>query len=311
MIIQKPAIEILDQAAHEIIPENAIMEQVATGFNFTEGPVWDGDSLIFSDIPKNRIVKLQFFNRGPEVTTYRTPTGNSNGMTMDLSHRLIICEHSGRRVVMEEEDGSIRVIADRCNGKRFNSPNDVVTRSDGSIYFTDPTFGLRHHTEWKEQGCCGVYRVAPDGEVHCLVDDFQLPNGLAFSPDETKLYIDDTAKHHIRVFDVAEDGSISNGRIFADLRGKEPGEPDGMKVDRKGNVYCTGSGGFWILSPEGKALARINPPEIPANLAWGGRDWRTLYLTARTSIYRMRFNIPGMPVGDFIQTWFNPPPGEW
>ncbi len=311
MVFMKPVIKVLDEAAYDILPEQPVLEQVATGFGFTEGPVWTGDCLLFTDIPRNRIIKLQFFDRGPEVTTYRTPAGNPNGMTLDYQHRLINCEHSGRRVVMEEEDGTIRVLADRCGGKRLNSPNDVVARSDGSIYFTDPTFGLRNHTLWKEQGCCGVYRMTPDGAVECLVDDFTLPNGLAFSPDETRLYIDDSAAHHVRVFDVCPDGSITNGRVFIDLHGDEPGEPDGMKVDRKGNVYCTGSGGFWIISPDGKALARITPPEQPANLAWGGRDFRTLYMTARTSIYRMRFRVAGMPAGDYNQTWFSPPPGEW
>ncbi|MCJ7605755.1 MAG: SMP-30/gluconolactonase/LRE family protein [Dehalococcoidales bacterium] len=310
MIIEKPAIEILDPAAKAILPENIGLEQVATGFIFTEGPVWCGDYFIFSDIPMNRIIRMDFTSKGPEVTTYRSPTGHSNGLTLDHSGRLIICQHSGRRVTIEDEDGSHYVLADSYDGKRLNSPNDVVARSDGSVYFTDPTFGLREHKKWKEQDCCGVYRVSPDGEITRVVDNFQLPNGLAFTPDESVLYINDTAAAHIRAFDVAPDGSLSNGRVFIDMHGDEPGAPDGMKVDTQGNVYCTGPGGFWIMNPEGKCLARVMPPELPSNMAFGDADWQTLYMTARSSVYRMRINVPGVPVGVMnpISHW--PPPSQ-
>jgi sugar lactone lactonase YvrE len=189
------------------------------------------------------------------------------------------------------------VLAASYNDGRLNSPNDVVVRSDGSIYFTDPPFGLRNGTENKEQPCNGVYRIATDGDITRLLDDFDACNGLAFSPDESILYINDTFRRHIRAFDVAADGSLSNGRIFIEMTGEEPGAPDGMKVDTMGNIYCTGPGGFWIISPEGKCLARVFPPEPPANMAWGDNDWQTLYITARTSVYRMRFLVPGIPVG--------------
>jgi len=289
-------IEIRDKSVLELIQEDAVVEQVAGGFVFTEGPVWCGNYLLFSDIPMNRIIKLQFFRAGPEVTTFRIPSGNSNGNTLDGSQRLITCEHTGRRVVRMEADGALHVIADNYQGKRLNSPNDAVVRSDGSIYFTDPPYGLRTGTDWKELPFNGVYRIAPDGVLRLLADDFDRPNGLAFSPDENVLYIADTVRRHIRAFDVQADGSIKNGRILIDMAIPEPGAPDGMRVDRLGNIYCTGGGGFWIISPDGKCLAIVRPPELPANLAWGDADWRSLYLTARTSIYRIRMNIAGIPL---------------
>ena len=297
MTIENLKVEVRDNAIREILPEDAMIEQVATGFGFTEGPVWCDDYLLFSDIPKNRIIRLDMRRHGPEVTTFRCPSGNPNGSTLDKSHRLINCEHSGRRVTLTEIDGTVKVLADRYNGGRLNSPNDVVVRSDGSIYFTDPPFGLRDGMEWKEQPCHGVYRIAPDGEIALMVDDFDRCNGLAFSPDESILYINDTFRQHIRAFDVAKDGNLSNNRVFIEMHGEEPGAPDGMKVDRNGNVYCTGSGGFWVMNPEGKCLARVFPPEFPSNMAWGDNDWQTLYLTARTSVYCIRTLVQGIPVG--------------
>jgi len=289
-------IEVHDKAFHQIVPEEAILEQIAGGFGFTEGPVWCGDYLLFSDIPQNRIIRWRRLSEGPEVTTFRTPSGNSNGLTLDRSSRLIACEHSTRRVTRTENDGSITVLAERYQGKRLNSPNDVVVRSDGSIYFTDPPYGLTNMNEWKELPFNGVYRLAPDGELVLLVDDFDRPNGLAFSPDESILYVNDTARRHIRAFDVKPDGGISKGRTLIEMEGVEPGAPDGMKIDSQGNIYCTGPGGFWIIAPGGKSLGRIMPPELPANLAWGDADWKSLYLTARPSVYRLRLNIPGVPV---------------
>ena len=296
MSVHSIKIEVHDEAIHQIVPEEAIVEQVATGFGFTEGPVWNGDSLLFSDIPNNRIVRWRMLNEGPEVTTFRGPSGNSNGLTLDRSGRLIACEHSARRLTRTELDGSITVLVERYQGRRLNSPNDVVVRADGSVYFTDPPYGLAQLTTWKELPFNGVYRLAPDGELALLVDDFDRPNGLAFSPDETVLYVNDTARSHIRAFDVDPDGSLSNGRVLINMQAPEAGAPDGMKVDQKGNVYCTGPGGFWIIEPDGKSLGRILPPELPANLAWGNSDWRSLYLTARTSIYRLKLTIPGVAV---------------
>ena len=288
--------ETQDSAINKIVPEDAVVEQLAGGFGFTEGPVWRQGSLLFSDIPSNRIVRWRRLSEGPEVTTFRTPSGNSNGLTLDRSGRLIACEHSARRVTRTEPDGTITVLAERYQGKRLNSPNDVVVRSDGSVFFTDPPYGLAQLTTWKELPFHGVYRLAPDGELVLLADDFDRPNGLAFGPDEQVLYVNDTARGHIRAFDVSQEGGVSNGRVLIEMRGTEPGAPDGMKVDREGNIYCTGPGGFWIISPAGTCLARVRPPELPANLAWGDADFRSLYLTARTGLYRIRLNIPGVPL---------------
>ncbi len=276
-----------------------MLDCVATGFTFTEGPVWRGDDLLFSDIPNNRTIRYRPLPEGPEITTFRTPSGNANGLTLDRQGRLLACEHSGRRVSRVDESGRAETVVDSYKGKRLNSPNDVVVRSDGSIFFTDPPYGLRNGTEGKELDFNGVYRIDPGGELHLLVDDFDRPNGLAFTPDERRLLIDDTVRGHIRVFDVAGDGSLSNGRVFAELKGApgERGAPDGMKVDSEGNVYCTGPAGVWVFDPNGRFLGRIVTPEVPANLAWGDPDWRTLYITARTSLYRIRLAVPGIPVG--------------
>ena len=289
-------VEAYDDALWQIVPKNVMVVPVATGFGFTEGPVWCGDYLLFSDIPRNRIIRWCMRSEGPEVTTFRSPSGNSNGLTLDKSGRLIACEHSTRRVTRTEIDGSITVLAGQYGGRRLNSPNDVVVRSDGSIYFTDPPYGLKDLTAWKELPFNGVYRLAPDGELVLLMDDFDRPNGLAFSPDETVLYVDDTPRGHIRAFDVSPDGGLSKGRVFVELQAPEPGAPDGMKVDQQGNVYSTGPGGFWVIAPTGKSLGRIVLPELPANLAWGDSDWRTLYATARTSVYCLRLSVPGIPV---------------
>lgn len=288
-------VEVYDNEIWQIVPKQSTLRQVATGFGFTEGPIWCGDYLLFSDIPQNRIVRLRMLSQGPEITTFRSPSGNSNGLTLDKSGRLIACEHSLRRVTRTEIDGSISVLAERYKGRRLNSPNDVVVRSDGSIYFTDPPYGLENFTAWKELDFNGVYRLTPDGELLLLVDDFERPNGLAFSPDEAVLYINDTARRHIRAFNISLDGSLSNGRVLIDMEESEQeGAPDGMKVDTQGNIYCTGPGGLWVIDASGKCLGRIAIPELPANLAWGDSDWKTLYITACSSIYCLQLTIPGI-----------------
>jgi gluconolactonase len=275
-----------------LFPKGSKVERLATGFNFTEGPVWfyDGEYLLFSDIPKNRILKLASDGR---VTTFRQPSGNSNGLTRDREGRLIACEHGNRRVSRTERDGKMTVVAESFQGKKLNSPNDVVVRSDGCIYFTDPPYGIK--PEQQEQRIQGVYRLSPDmRELSLLVDDFERPNGLAFSPDEKKLYINDSARRHIRVFDVASDGFLNNGRLFSDMNVGAPGAPDGMKVDVRGRVYCTGPRGVWVFDQRGLHLGTVITPEKPANCAWGGIDWRSLYITARTSVYRIRASTPGL-----------------
>ena len=280
-----------------IVPEGVEVERLGTGFQFTEGPVWNvkGGYLLFSDIPGNRIIR---WTPKDGSSDFRVPSGKSNGLTLDKKARLIACEHANRRVSRTEEDGTIVTIASHYEGKRLNSPNDVVVKADGSIYFTDPPYGLNPifgTLEEQELSFYGVYRLSPNGDNLSLLIDDSVPNGLAFSPDESLLYIADTERNHIRVFDVTDDGTTTNGRLFAEISG-EPMAPDGMKVDSEGNVYVTGAGGIWVLNPEGKRLGIIRTPELPANLCWGDSDWKTLYLTARTSLYRIRLNITGMPV---------------
>jgi gluconolactonase len=283
-----------DKRLKEIVPERLMAEQVASGFGFTEGPVWCGDYLLFSDIPRNRIIRLDLLSDGPEVTTFRRPSGNSNGLTLDKSGRLIVCESTTRRLTRIEIDGSVTVLAERYNEKRLNSPNDVVVRLDGTVYFTDPFYLSGNPPPPEELDFKGFFSVTPDGELHLLADDYIFPNGLAFSPDESVLYVNDTRNSHIRAYEVNDDGSIGNERILIEMKGEEPGAPDGMKVDREGNIYCTGPGGIWIISPDGSHLGTINFPEIPANLCWGDKDWKTLYVTARTSVYRLRLLATGI-----------------
>jgi len=297
-------LEVHDPGLHDLIASDAAMERVAGGLWFTEGPVWRGAALLFSDIPNKRIARWRRLQEGPELTTYAR--GTSNGLTLDRQGRVLAAEHDGRRVTRVADDGSRTVLAEQFQGKRLNSPNDIVVKSDGSVYFTDPPYavqpsapGVPRPAGWwtrpipgKEQPCNGVYRIAPDGTLHLVVDDFALPNGLAFSPDESVLYIDDSAHKHIRAFDVRPDGTLTNGRVLLDMASDDPGVPDGLKVDLSGNVFCTGPGGVWVCRSDGALLGRIVLPELPANLAWG-EDGRVLFLTARTSVYRLETKTRG------------------
>lgn len=277
----------------DIVPGGAKLEKLAGGFRFIEGPVWmPSGTLVFSDIPADTMYEWKGSGQ-PEV--FRTPSNNANGNTLDRRNRLITCEHGSRKVTRTDAGGTIAVIAERYEGRRLNSPNDVVVRSNGNIYFTDPPYGVTK--EEAEIGFNGVYRLAPDGSLTALVTDFNRPNGLAFSPDEALLYIDDTAERHIRVFDVQADGSLANGRVFAEVTGEKPGVPDGMRVNSRGNVYCTGSGGVQIFAPSGTRLGTIEVPEVAANCAWGDADNRTLYITASTGLYRIRLKIAGVRTG--------------
>ena len=268
------------------------MEEVASGFQFTEGPVWHPDGyFLFSDILGDTIHRWQ---PAGEAETWRTPSNESNGLTFDRRGRLIACEHATRRVTRTESDGTITELATHHGDKRLNSPNDVVVRSDGSIYFTDPPYGIP--PEDGELSFNGVFRISPDGALDLLVDDFNRPNGLAFSPDESTLYIDDTIERTIRAFDVAADGSFSNGRIVADLASDMDGGPDGMKVDMEGNIYCTGPSALWVYQPDGELVGTVAGPHQPANVAFGGADRRMLLVTATTSLFTLRTKIPGVPV---------------
>jgi gluconolactonase len=235
---------------------------------------------------------------GQGVSVDHEPTNRANGLTRDLKGRLIACEHDTRRVTRYELDGSLTVIANSFQGRRLNRPNDVVVKSDGCYYFTDPNAGIVPE-QW-DLTFAGVYRLTPDlGTLSLLVDTFVQPNGLAFSPDESVLYINDSRRGHIRAFDLQPTGMLAKqtDRVFTDLRGSEPGAPDGMKVDREGNVYCGGSGGIWILDPQGKKLGRIvHGAPATTNIAFGGEDWQTLFFTTRTQLGAVKVKIPGMPV---------------
>jgi gluconolactonase len=267
-------------------------EQVATGFEFTEGPLWHPDGyVIFSDIPANKIYRC---SPDGEVSVWREDSGNSNGLTFDRLGRLVACEHGNRRVSRTLVDGRIDSIATHYNGKLLNSPNDVVVRSSGQIFFTDPPYGIQ--PEQREQEHNGVYRIDPGGFITLIASDFERPNGLAFSPDESILYIDDSAHRHVRAFDIDANGDLHNGRIFADMDHPQPGSPDGMIIDTEGNLYVTGATGVWVFAPDGTHLGVIVTPERPSNCTWGDEDRKSLYITARTSLYRVRTKVAGLPV---------------
>ena len=282
----------------DLIDADAELQQLGTGCEFTEGPVWhaEGKFLLFSDIPANQMKK---WTAEEGITNFRVPSGKSNGLTYDKQGRLVAAEHANRRVSRTEADGTVVTVASHYEGKRLNSPNDVVLKSDGSIYFSDPPYGLT--AEYgvlgeQELDFQGVYRLSPDGQtLALLIDDFDRPNGLCFSPDESILYIDDTERMHIRAFDVQPDGTITNGRIFAEEEGDD-GVPDGMKIDVHGNVYLTGPGGIWIFDSSGAHLGVLQTPERAANLGWGGDDWSTLFITASTSLYSIQCKVSGIPV---------------
>ncbi|MDB5862689.1 MAG: gluconolactonase [Betaproteobacteria bacterium] len=272
------------------------VEQVATGFGFTEGPVWDKArrQIIWSDM-KDDHVRCWSTDRG--VQTYRKPSNKANGNTYDSQGRLVSCEHGTSRVVREERDGTLTVLASHWQGKELNSPNDIVVKSDGAIYFSDPTFGRIREDVGIPRPLTldfrGVYRIDPGGALSVVVDDFEQPNGLCFSLDEKRLFINDTPRKHIRVFDVQPDGGIANGRVFGETTGEAPGAPDGMKLDSLGRLYCTGPGGIHVFDHDGRCLGVILTPERPTNMAWGDDDLRTLYITAQTSLYRARLETPG------------------
>jgi sugar lactone lactonase YvrE len=308
------------------------IEKVASNFLFVEGPIWHhggnaaqsppslvGDFLLFSDIPANIIYK---WSESSGVQVFRSDSSASNGNTLDVQGRLITCEGSPRRrVVRTNLDGSLTTLADRYLGKRLNAPNDVVVKSDGTIYFTDPPYSTP--TAQLELDFFGVYQLNPQtGVLKVVVKDFVRPNGLVLSPDESKLYINDScspgdktptgnkecaasrSQGLLKVYDVEQDGSLSDGEVFAHaIDPTKEGVPDGMKVDSQGNVYTTAAGGIWVFDRRGRLLGRINMPEVPANCGWGPAKWpmllaqtddgQTLYVTARTSLYRVRLKIPG------------------
>ena len=294
-------IEQFDPALEKIISTTEPITDIAFGFGgplgSAEGPVWikEGGYLLFSDINASKRMK---YTPGQGVTVFQENTSQANGLTRDQQGRIVACEHETRRVTRRELDGSLTVIANNFQGKRLNRPNDVVVKSDGSIYFTDPN-GAFVPEQW-DLSFAGVFRVSADlGTITVLVDDFLTPNGLAFSPDESILYINDTRRGHIRAFAVAPNGTLARqtDHVFADLTGPEPGVPDGMKVDVAGNVYCGGAGGIYVMDSKGKKLGRIvHGQPATTNMAFGGNDWKTLFFTSRTMIGSFNVKIPGMPV---------------
>jgi len=294
-------VEVHAAELRRLIDPNTQVEQLCTGFKFSEGPIWNPKEqcLYFSDMP-NDIRRRWTPTAG--VVEVRNPSNKCNGMTYDGSGNLYVCEHVTSSLVMETPAGERKVLATHWHGKELNSPNDVVVRSDGTIYFTDPTygrmpvFGLARKQELDFQA---VYRVARDSALHREAPDFDQPNGLCLSPDERILYVNDTTRAHIRGFDVAPDGSLSGSRIFADRIGSgdyAEGVVDGMKCDELGNVYVTGPRGIWVINPDGKPIGAIRMPEIAGNLNWGGREWNDLYCACSTSIYRVRMKVRGNPV---------------
>ena len=268
-------------------------ERLATGFVFTEGPLWHPDGyLLFVDIRRSQILKLVPGN-APEII--REHSGESNGMTFDIQGRVVICEMVNRQVTRLEADGSYTVLADRWNHQRLNRPNDIVGASDGSLYFTNPG-RERLDPAVVEMAYNSVHRIRPDGTVDLIIPDIDYPNGLAFSPDERRLYVANTRPgQYIMVYDVHADGTVSHGRHFAEMPSPDAtnGVPDGMKVDIEGRVYCTGPGGCWVFDPAGTLIGIIRLPEYPANCAWGGPENETMFFTANTSVYSLRMRTPG------------------
>ena len=274
----------------DLVDRNAKLSVVGTGFGFTEGPVWDPAGFLYvSDETINKIFRLHLDGKKEEVIALGDPDGN----TFDRQHRLIDCASVLRAIIEVTPDGKYKILADHYDGKKLNSPNDVIVGPDGALYFTDPTMDLVAG-EKQEIPFQGVYRLDAEGHVKLLTRDLTQPNGLAFSPDGRHFYVDDSELRNIRVYDVAADGTLTNGRIFGEEPGgKGDGVPDGMRVDKKGNLFVTGPQGIWVWDAKGNHLGTIAMPEQPANLIWGDKDYRTLYITATTSVYRLEMKTQG------------------
>jgi gluconolactonase len=298
----------LDPAIDELIPQDAQLEKLASGFTFTEGPIWRPAGVLwFSDVIGN--VVRQYSPSDGKVTDILNPGGydgkgnlpvggynGPNGSTADKDGAVLLCQHGYRRIIRISKDMKITTVVDKYQGKRFNSPNDVVYRSDGAFYFTDPPYGLPKGDDdpAKELKFNGVFRVA-NGKPQPVIKDLTRPNGIAFSPDQKTLYIGNTdEKNKVwMAYDVAANGTVSNGRVFYDVNSeKEPGLPDGLKIDEKGNMWASGPGGIWVISPAGKHLGTIKMEQVPANCNWGD-DWKSLYITARTGLYRIKLSVAG------------------
>jgi gluconolactonase len=291
------SVDVRDPRFLSIVKEDAELVRLETGFEFTEGPVWHPAEkyLIFSDMPGDH---MRCWRPGEGISTFRKPCNMANGNAFDRQGRLVTCEHASSRVTRTEPDGTIVPLATHYKGKELNSPNDIVVRSDGTIFFTDPEFGRRPYygiPREPELAFRGVYLIRPNGELKLLADDFGQPNGLCFSLDEKRLFVNDSPRRHIRVFDVSGD-SLSGGEVWAETGGAE-GErtPDGMKIDSAGNLFCVGPGGIHVFDGVGTRLGVILVAENVANLAWGEDDLRSLLITASKSLYRLRVDVPGLP----------------
>jgi gluconolactonase len=294
-----PGIDAKSPAIYDLVEEGSAVERLATGFTFTEGPIWHPKEhyLLFSDMPAD--IRRKYTPDGT-VVEVANPSNKCNGMTYDADLNLLVCEHVTSTVVRESPDGTRETIASHFEGKELNSPNDIVVRGDGSIYFSDPWYGrmpVFGEERERELGWQGVFRIPPGGgELELVVgrDEYEMPNGLCFSPDESLLYVNDTPNALIKVYDVNTDGSLGDGRMFFEGIGRgviEEGIPDGMKCDERGNIWVTGPGGVWVISPEGEQLGLVEVPENVGNLTWGGPDWHTLYLPSCTSLYSIQTKV--------------------
>ncbi len=290
--------EVIDPVFGTYVLGNAPVKQIATGFDWVEGPVWFGDAgcLLFSDIPNNRILR---WTPGAGISAFRQPSNYANGHTRDRQGRLVSCEHGTRRVTRTELDGAITVIADSYQGKPLNSPNDVVVTSDGAIWFSDPHYGIMTDYEGfraAQELPCNVYRVDPSGRIAAVLTDFACPNGLAFSPDERRLYVADTGRmhsndpQHIRAFDVGDGWRLSGGAVFHTIA---PGCADGIRADTDGNLWSSAADGVHCLAPDGHLMGKVLVPETVSNLCFGGRAKHQLYITATTSVYAVTLNRNG------------------
>jgi gluconolactonase len=293
------SIEVNSPKLNELVDPDATVETLASGFTFTEGPIWNKaeQCLYFSDMPAD--IRRRW-SEADGISEIRNPSNKCNGMTYDADGNLYVCEHSTSLLVREAPDGTRTTIASHLGDKEINSPNDVVVKSDGAAYFSDPIYGrvpVFGRERDQDLDFQGVYRVPPGGgDIQLLVDDFDQPNGLCFSLDESMLYINDSPRAHIRLFDVNADGTLSNGRMFFENVGSgviEEGIPDGMKLDERGNIWVTGPGGIWVISPEAEHLGVVKIPENAGNLNWGGPNWDELYMCCSTALYRVKTKVSG------------------
>ena len=284
-----------------LVSPDAPLDRIYHGLSFGEGPLWnrrDG-TFLWVDIVGDTIYR---WKPGVGAEVFIRPSTKANGLTFDKEGRLCVAGWASRSVWRVERDGSVTTLASHYRGKRINSPNDIVVRSDGAIYFTDSpgalyNVGMASEDLQQYLDFQGVFRISPDGaKLDAVITDTVYPNGLAFTPDESALYVNDTRLGEIRAYDMRPDGSCGQKRLFHKLTGSEPGIADGMKVDREGNVYCTGPGGIHVIGPDGKLLGRIRIPDHCTNMAWGDADWRSLYITTYASVFRTRVNLPGVPV---------------